>query len=228
MNYVEMNNNKAIIAGKMVSEPKLSHEIFGEKFYEFDMEVRRLSDSSDIIPVTLSEKLMEGYDIQVGNCYELVGQFRSYNKLEEGKSRLMLTMFVRSLAPFCGEYKNEVEVVGYLCKEPIYRTTPFKREICDVLIAVNRSYNKSDYLPCIAWGRNARFARNFMVGDKVKVSGRIQSRIYQKHLEDGTALTKTAYELSLSNIQLVKEEEIKLEQMQTSIGQVDNYFALNV
>lgn len=226
MNSLEMNN-KAVIAGKMISLPKFSHEVFGEKFYEFDMEIKRLSDSSDIIPVTISEKLMNDEPMQVGECYELVGQFRSYNKLDEGKSRLMLTMFVRSIVPFCGEFKNDVEVIGYLCKEPVYRTTPFKREICDILVAVNRSYNKSDYLPCIAWGRNARYARNFSVGDKVRVSGRIQSRVYQKKLESGQTQLKTAYELSLNNLQLVKEDEIILEQMPTSIGQVDNYFALS-
>lgn len=223
---MEMNNNKAVIAGKMVSLPKFSHEVFGEKFYEFDMEIKRLSDSSDIIPVTISEKLMNDETLAVGGTYEFVGQFRSYNKLEEGKSRLMLTMFVRAIVPFCGEYKNEVEVVGYLCKEPVYRTTPFKREICDILVAVNRSYNKSDYLPCIAWGRNARYARNFMIGDKVSVTGRIQSRVYQKKLENGETLLKTAYELSLSSLQLVKEDEIIVAQMPTSIGQVDNYFAM--
>lgn len=221
-------NNKAVVAGKIVSVPQVSHEIFGEKFYEFQLEVKRLSDSSDMIPITISEKLMQNLDFAIGQSYEFSGQFRSYNKVEDNKSKLMLTMFVRNVVPFCGEYKNDVEVVGYLCKEPVYRTTPFKREICDILIAVNRSYNKSDYLPCIAWGRNARYARNFMIGDKVKIEGRIQSRVYQKKLENGDIQIKTAYELSLNSLQLVKEEEIKLAQMPTSIGQVDNYFAMNI
>ena len=228
MNYTEMNNNKAVIAGTIVTDLRLSHELFGEKFYEFDMEVKRLSDSSDIIPVTMSEKLMGEQLLQCGQQCELVGQFRSYNKVEEGKSRLMLTMFVRSLVPFCGEYKNDVEVVGYLCKDPVYRTTPFKREICDILVACNRSYNKSDYLPCIAWGRNARYSRNFSVGDKVKVGGRIQSRVYQKRMDDGEVLMRTAYELSLNNISLEKEDQIDIDTMETSIGEVDNYFAMHI
>jgi len=206
MNYEQLNNNVVSLSGEIIDEPKFSHEIFNEGFYEFNLKVMRLSDSFDIIPVTISEKLMFDNNIKKGAKISAEGQFRSFNKLEEGKSRLMLTMFVRDLK----EYKedtnpNKIEMVGYVCKEPVFRTTPFKREICDVLLAVNRNYNKSDYLPCIAWGRNARFVKNLQVGDKVTVSGRIQSRDYQKHLETGEVKNHTAYGVSLSQVTIANQ-----------------------
>ena len=217
-----MKNNKVFIAGEIVSEPKFSHQVYNEKFYEFDLKVCRLSDSYDIIPVTISEKLISD-DIKVGKKLCINGQFRSYNKLEDNKSKLMLTVFIREILPYTeSENPNSIEITGYVCKEPVFRTTPFKREISDVLLAVNRSYNKSDYLPCIAWGRNARYVKNFEVGDKVVVSGRIQSRDYQKKVND-ELITKTAYEVSLSKVELIKEPN-NMDTMYTSIGEVDNYY----
>ncbi len=201
MNNEILNNNKVTLSGSVVTEPTFSHEIYGEAFYEFQLKVARLSETYDVIPVTASVRLLNDHPVAVGDNINIVGQFRSYNKLEEGKSRLMLTVFIREFVDELeGNTPNNIEITGYICKEPIYRVTPFKREICDVLLAVNRSYNKSDYLPCIAWGRNARFVKNFNIGDKVTVSGRIQSREYQKKLEDNTTITKVAYEVSLSKI----------------------------
>ena len=201
MNFEQMNNNKVYIAGKVVSEPKFSYEVFGEGFYEFNLEVKRLSDISDVIPVTISERLMQAENIIMGSNLAGVGQFRSYNKLIDGKSKLMLTVFIRELKEYDESINpNQIETTGYVCKEPIYRTTPFKREIADVLIAVNRSFNKSDYLPCIAWGRNAKYVSTLNVGDKLEMVGRIQSRVYQKRIDENTVEEKVAYEISLNKI----------------------------
>lgn len=223
MDFNLMKNNKVFISGEVISEPKFSHEVYGENFFEFDLKVQRLSDSYDVIPVTISEKLLSDSKICVGSKICGNGQFRSYNKLCDGKSKLLLTVFLREILPYTpSENPNYIEIVGYVCKQPIFRTTPFKREISDVLLAVNRSYNKSDYLPCIAWGRNARFVKNFNVGDKVSVTGRIQSRDYQKKLGD-ELITKTAYEVSLSRIELIREDN-NVDLMETSIGQMENYY----
>ena len=207
MNYEQLNNNVVSLSGEIIDEPKFSHEIFNEGFYEFNLKVMRLSDSYDIIPITISEKLMLDNQIVKGSKITVSGQFRSFNKLEDGKSRLMLTMFVRELKDYQEDVNpNKIDMVGYVCKEPVFRTTPFKREICDVLLAVNRNYNKSDYLPCIAWGRNARFVKNLQVGDKISVSGRIQSRDYQKHHESGEVENHTAYEVSLSQVAMANHQ----------------------
>ena len=223
MNYSLMKNNKVYISGEVVTEPKFSHEVYNEGFYEFNLKVKRLSVAYDIIPVTISERLMAINNITIGSKISGNGQFRSYNKLEDGKSKLLLTVFLREILPYEEkENPNIIEITGYVCKEPVFRTTPFNREISDVLLAVNRSYNKSDYLPCIAWGRNARFVKNFKIGDKVVVSGRIQSREYQKKIDD-EMVTRTAYEVSLNKIELVKEE-LDIDTMMTSVGELENYY----
>ena len=195
------SNNKVYLCGTIQSEPVFSHEIYGEKFYNINIEVQRLSEQSDIIPVTISERLFENNNISIGTNIAIRGQFRSYNKVVDNHSKLMLTVFVREV---CKEItnisSNIIEISGYVCKEPIYRTTPFKREICDILIAVNRAYNKSDYLPCIAWGRNARFVSELEVGQKVYMTGRIQSRNYQKKIDDQKTETRTAFEISIAQI----------------------------
>ncbi|MDE7296824.1 MAG: single-stranded DNA-binding protein [Clostridia bacterium] len=201
MDYNSEKNNKVYFMGEIVSEAKFSHEVYGEGFYEFFVKVMRLSGQADILPVTISERLIQGNDFKIGSTICALGQFRSYNKLENGRSRLMLTVFVRELiesAPT--KNPNSIVLSGYICKPPVYRTTPFNREIADLLIAVNRAYNKSDYIPCIAWGRNARFVQNLKVGDKVALSGRIQSREYQKRLSETEAVTMTAYEVSVSKL----------------------------
>ena len=194
-------NNKVYLCGTIVSQGVFSHEVFGEGFYEFYVRVNRLSGQADTLPVTISERLMTD-DMQVGRTISALGQFRSYNKLEGGRSRLMLTVFVREVLPSPPSANpNSIVLSGYICKPPVYRTTPFNREIADLLVAVNRSYNKSDYIPAIAWGRNARYAGEFSVGDRVSAVGRIQSRVYQKVLPDGTSEQRVAYEVSVSQIE---------------------------
>ena len=208
MNYELMENNKVFLKGEIVSKPEFSHEVFGEGFYDLNLKVKRLSENFDIIPITVSERLLSGEAFLIGKTVSIKGQFRSYNKIQENKSKLLLTVFVREVIELDDDINpNIIELSGFICKEPIYRTTPFKREICDVLVAVNRAYNKSDYLPCIAWGRNARFVKNIKVGQKVSVIGRIQSREYQKKLSDTECLVKTAYEISISKIRLSDGEE---------------------
>ncbi|HAE88995.1 MAG TPA: single-stranded DNA-binding protein [Clostridiales bacterium] len=207
MNYEEMNNNRAMLTGKVTEEAKFSHEVFGEGFYEIKLEVPRLSAQTDILPVTISERLLACHDASVGSTLSVIGQFRSYNKLEEERSRLMLTVFARDVLDADEEPNpNVIELEGYICKPPLYRTTPFKREICDILLAVNRAYNKSDYIPCIAWGRNARYVNGLSVGDRIAVQGRIQSREYQKTKESGEQIIKTAYEVSISRVTSVVTE----------------------
>ncbi len=208
MNYLQEKNNKVFISGEIVSEAEFSHEVYGEGFYEMYVLVKRLSGQGDILPVTVSERLITDRDLKVGVTINALGQFRSYNKLVDGKSKLMLTVFVRELlsdAPV--RNPNNIVLTGYICKPPVYRTTPFNREIADILIAVNRSYNKSDYIPCIAWGRNARFAKNIAVGEKIAVSGRIQSREYQKRVTDDDVRTLTAYEVSISKLAAYENAE---------------------
>ena len=201
MNYVTDKNNRVYISGEIVSDATFSHEVYGEGFYEFFVRVMRLSGQADILPITISERLIQGGMLCKGKTVCALGQFRSYNKIENGRSRLMLTVFVRELLDELPDKNpNSILLSGYICKPPIYRTTPFNREIADILIAVNRAYNKSDYIPCIAWGRNARFVKNLSVGDKIAISGRIQSREYQKKLSETEIKTMTAYEVSVSKL----------------------------
>lgn len=201
MNYEQMNNNKVYLRGKIISSPKFSHEVCDEKFYEINFEVKRLSDATDIIPVILSEKLIVNNNFEIGNTVAIKGQYRSYNSQQDNKSKLLLNVFAREIVPYSEtDNPNLIELTGYICKPSVFRVTPFKREICDVLVAVNRAYNKSDYLPCIAWGRNARFVKNLQVGEKVNIVGRIQSREYQKKIDENTIETKTAYEISIAQI----------------------------
>ena len=201
MNHVTEKNNRVYVSGEIVSDATFSHEVYGEGFYEFFVRVMRLSGQADILPVTLSERLIQDGMLCKGKNICALGQFRSYNKIENGRSRLMLTVFVRELLEELPDKNpNSILLSGYICKPPVYRTTPFNREIADILIAVNRAYNKSDYIPCIAWGRNARFVKNLTVGDKIAISGRIQSREYQKKLSETDIRTMTAYEVSVSKL----------------------------
>ncbi len=201
MNYVTEKNNRVCIMGEIVSEATFSHEVYGEGFYEFFVKVMRLSGQADVLPITVSERLIQESMLRKGKVVCATGQFRSYNKIENGKSRLMLTVFIREILETPPvKAPNSILLSGYICKPPVYRTTPFNREIADVLIAVNRAYNKSDYIPCIAWGRNARFVKNLTVGDRIAVSGRIQSREYQKKLSETETKTMTAYEVSVSKL----------------------------
>lgn len=202
-------NNIVTVSGEIVSDYVFSHEVYGEKFYSFNLESKRLSSNSDILPVTISERLGVFEDFKKGTNVTISGQLRSYNDFSQQKNHLILTVFTKDMQPedYEKSLPNQVILNGFLCKTPIYRTTPFGREISDILLAVNRAYNKSDYIPCIAWGRNARFAEKLNVGDNIKIMGRIQSRDYQKKLEDGTVLEKTAYEVSISKMELVSKNQ---------------------
>lgn len=206
MNNEAKTNNKVYLSGTLESEPVFSHELYGEGFYEFTLRVPRLSEQSDIIPITISERLLGEKNLVKGTKISFYGQFRSFNKLVGEKSKLMLTVFVRDFLDEDEEANpNVTELTGYVCKQPMYRTTPFNREICDLLIAVNRAYDKSDYIPCIAWGRNARFVKEMAVGQKLSLSGRIQSREYTKKLPDGSSEIRVAYELSVNKIFMEEE-----------------------
>ena len=210
MNNEQMQNNQVYLSGIVCSEPVFSHEVMGEGFYEMTLKVKRLSDMSDEIPLTVSERMLTEENSKIGASLTVAGQFRSYNKLDEGKSKLILRVFVREILEEDEERNpNTIEITGFVCKAPIYRTTPFKREICDMLIAVNRAYNKSDYIPCIAWGRNAKFSGGLDVGCNIELWGRIQSRLYQKRLEDGEIEERTAYEVSVSKIGPGRQETLE-------------------
>lgn len=204
MNHDLLDNNKVYLQGKVASEPEFSHDVYDEAFYNLTLAIPRLSGQEDIIPITISDKLLATKQLKVGELIAIKGQFRSYNKLEDEKSKLILTVFVRELCEYDQNANpNTIEIFGYICKAPIYRTTPFNREITDMLMAVNRSYNKSDYIPCITWGRNARFVGTMPVGTKLEVVGRIQSREYlKKYNETDEPVKKVAYEISVSKVNL--------------------------
>lgn len=214
-NYLE--SNYLTLVGKVTGEKKFSHEIYGERFFIFKLSIPRLSGNADIIPITVSERLITDEMLQEGKKLLVKGQFRSYNSYENERNKLILTVFAKDVVEVeeneedneivkKDSISNEVVLIGFICKKPIYRQTPFGREIADILLAVNRAYNKSDYIPCIAWGRNARFSQNLEVGTKVKVVGRVQSREYEKKYEDGTVEKRIAYEVSVSNLEIHNKE----------------------
>ena len=202
-----IENNQVVIMGEIVSDFSFSHEIFGEGFYMVEVKVERLSDSSDIIPLMVSERLIDVKADYRGQLIMVTGQFRSYNRHEERRNRLVLSVFAREIT-FIDEMEessktNQIFLDGYICKEPIYRKTPLGREIADLLLAVNRPYGKSDYIPCICWGRNARYASAFEVGGHVLIWGRIQSREYMKRIGENETEKRTAYEVSVSKLEYV-------------------------
>ena len=221
-NYLE--NNYLTLVGKVTGEKRFSHEIYGESFYIFDLSIDRLSGNADIIPVTVSERLIKDDMLQEGKTLLVKGQFRSYNSYDNGRNKLVLTVFTKDIMEVEENQNeeeneivkkdivtNEVVLVGYICKKPIYRQTPFGREISDILLAVNRAYNKSDYIPSIAWGRNARFCQDVEVGTQVKIVGRVQSRTYEKKFEDGTVEQRVAYEVSVGSLEVVEESKNEQE-----------------
>ena len=221
-NYLE--NNYLTLVGKVTGEKKYSHEIYGEKFYVFDLSIPRLSGNADIIPITVSERIVNDDMLAIGKKLLVKGQFRSYNSYENERNRLILTVFAKDIVELeeheeqeeneltkKDQVTNEVVLIGYICKKPIYRQTPFGREIADILLAVNRAYNKSDYIPSIAWGRNARFCQNIEVGTQVKIVGRVQSRTYEKKFEDGTSQTRVAYEVSIGSLEIINQDDASEE-----------------
>lgn len=203
-------NNQVSMMGEIVSEFQFSHEVFGEGFYMVELAVNRLSNYSDYIPLMISERLIDTEQDYTGQLIRVSGQFRSYNRHEEKKNRLVLSVFVRELEFLDdideNEKTNQIFLDGYICKEPIYRKTPLGREIADVLLAVNRSYGKSDYIPCICWGRNARFASGFTVGSHIQIVGRVQSREYVKRIDEENVEHRVAYEVSVSKVDLLEND----------------------
>lgn len=218
MDNRNLETNIVKIIGRIVVPIEFSHEVYGEGFYNFKVEAPRLSESVDILRVTVSERLITNMELTVGSYVELHGQLRSYNRYIDNASRLILTVFTREIRLLADEedrkellkQPNEIYLDGYICKKPVYRTTPFGREITDLLLAVNRPYNKSDYIPCIAWGRNARFCENLLVGDHIKIWGRIQSREYQKRYDDRVE-TRVAYEVSIFRLEYIENDNNRLE-----------------
>lgn len=204
-----IENNQVTIMGEVVSAFTFSHEVFGEGFYMVDVSVKRLSNSVDQIPVMISERLIDVTKDYTGEFLMVNGQFRSYNRHDEQKNRLVLSVFAREVSfieeELDGAKTNSILLDGYICKLPVYRKTPLGREIADLLLAVNRPYGKSDYIPCICWGRNARFASAFEVGEHVQILGRIQSREYVKKLSETETQKRTAYEVSVSKLECMDE-----------------------
>lgn len=218
-----IENNRVSIIGEIVSEFRFSHEVFGEGFYIVDVSVDRLSELTDIIPLMVSERLVDINEDYQGRLVEVSGQFRSYNRHEGTKNKLVLSIFVREWEEVEENLEvgktNQIFLDGYICKSPIYRKTPLGREIADLLIAVNRPYGKSDYIPCIAWGRNARFCENIPVGTEVKIIGRVQSREYEKKYEDGTVEKKVAYEVSVSSLEVANQENNEKQEENTEVAE---------
>jgi len=202
---MDTENNQLTLCGIIETEPVLDHEVFGENFYRMDLKVPRLSGAQDLLPVTVSERLMNS-QVTAGTHLCVMGQLRSYNKVVGGAGRLLLTAFAQHLLPpDSAENPNIIRLTGAICKPPAFRTTPFGREIADLMLAVNRAFGKSDYIPCIAWGRTARYAAGLSVGDHLELQGRFQSREYQKQLPDGTVMNRMAYEVSISRLTALQE-----------------------
>ncbi len=204
---MENPNNRIIAAGRLEENLELSHEVMNEPFYTGILQVKRLSGAIDRLPVTIPGKLLAVSDIDHDKLMLMTGQVRSYNKVIDGSGRLMVTMFVQAMADTReNDTMNKVSLTGVLCKPPIYRSTPFGREICDMMLAVNRAFGKSDYIPCIAWGRNAQYASRFQVGERIRLTGRLQSREYQKLLENGEYMVRNAYEVSAFTLESANGE----------------------
>ncbi|MCI9228453.1 single-stranded DNA-binding protein [Lachnospiraceae bacterium 56-18] len=204
-----IENNQVTIMGEIASPFIFSHEVYGEGFYMVDVHVKRLSNSEDNIPLMISERLIDVSQDYTGEFIMVSGQFRSYNRHDEQKNRLVLSVFVREVEfieeELDGAKTNNIFLDGYICKLPVYRKTPLGREIADLLLAVNRPYGKSDYIPCICWGRNARFASGFEVGEHVQIIGRIQSREYIKKLTETETEKRVAYEVSVSKLECLED-----------------------
>jgi len=210
MEITENVVNCVEISGNVASECVFSHEIYGEGFYSFMLESRRLSGNEDLVKVTVSERILKKEKTGVGSFVYIKGQIRSYNSIVENRSRLIITVFAKEIEYDNFEEENLVYLDGFVCKKPVYRVTPLGREIADMLLAVNRAYNKSDYIPCIAWGRNARFSKEFELGDNIRLWGRIQSRAYKKYI-DGGEEERIAYEVSVGRLEKIENKKDLLD-----------------
>ena len=206
-----LENNNVELVGEIFSDFRFSHEVYGERFYLVDVAVKRMSETIDYLPLLISEYLIDVNTNHIGEIIHVTGQFRSYNRHEELKNRLVLSVFVLEIEFIEEETdemkSNQIILDGYICKDPIYRKTPLGREIADLLVAVNRSYSKSDYIPCICWSRNARHASGLPLGTHLKINGRVQSRDYIKHHSNGEEEERRAYEVSASRIEVISDEK---------------------
>lgn len=204
------NNSKITICG-LITEPEFNHNSNGENFYKAFVTVRRTSGAFDILPVIISDRIIDMNEIKVDDCVMIVGQIRSRNIHIGEKHKLELFIFTEIIEIYENEveapFNNDVTFNGFICKEPNYRKTPLDREITDVLIAVNRAYGKSDYIPCITWGRTAKFVGNLPVGTHIEVTGRFQSREYTKKISEDEVETRVAYEVSIGRVEVIEEKE---------------------
>lgn len=197
--------NITTISGEVVSEPILSHNSHDENFYEVMVKIKRFSGSSDILIATISEKLINISNIKVGTFISIDGELRTYNIIENNNNKLKIVVFAKNVSILDGEKnENNIHFEGYICKKPVYRVTPLGREICDIIVAVNRDYHKSSYIPIISWGRNAKYLKDAEVGQKLECFGRFQSRTYNKKVND-KSVEKTAYEISLAKVKKIEE-----------------------
>ena len=207
MNSDVIANNKAELAGTVIRPFTISHELYGEKFYTTEVKAKRLSDSEDIIPVIVSERLIDVEYDYTGSYVHIEGQFRSYNEKHGVRMKLVLMLMAKKIEMVEGEEMvNTIFLDGFVCKKPVYRVTPLGKEISDVLLAVNRTHGKSDYIPCVCWGSNAKMAGDFEVGDRIAINGRMQSRVYEKKIEDGTVEKHVAYEVSVGKLKKVEQD----------------------
>ena len=204
-----LETNSAILIGVVLSTPVISHKSYGETFYNFSMGIDRKSNYRDVIQIIVSERLVWNQEFNPGDYVEVLGQIRTYNEEQDGRNKLNVVVFAREFKLYDDikvEHENKITLEGFICKKPIGRISPLGREICDIMLAVNRMYNKSDYIPCIAWGRNAGYASNLSVGTKISITGRIQSREYRKRDFDGNITVKIAYEVSILKLESLLEE----------------------
>ena len=195
----EARSNYCLLRGSVSEPPRFSHESRGERFFQFSMDVERLSGAVDTVHVLAREQLLDALETDGGGKLCVQGELRSFNNRSGVGPRLVITVFARELSLGPGEDENRILLTGTLCKTPTHRITPMGREICDLMLAVNRRYGRSDYLPCIVWGLSAREAACWDVGDTVRLRGRLQSRRYTK-LIDGQSVEKVAYEVSVMEI----------------------------
>lgn len=199
------NENRALLRGTAAAEPVLSHETHGVVYETFPLAVRRLSGSEDRVNVLVPRALLEQRPVTEGMELEVEGEVRSFNNKSRQGSRLVITLYAKDLRSGGGEHDNRLALAGVLCKPPVLRRTPLGREICDLMLAVNRRYGRADYLPCIAWGGLARYCGALEVGDGVRLEGRLQSRSYTK-VQDGISQERTAYEVSIMHLEAVETQ----------------------
>lgn len=201
-----MEQNHIELIGCPICAPIYSHSNHGRQFFRFELEVTRLSGAVDRLPVLVSRELMEACPIEEGEALYISGQIRSFNNRCGSGRKLVISVLAEELYPSCQEHENRVSLRGVICKEPIYRRTPLGREICDIMLAVNRAYRRADYLPCILWGRCAQEAAVLPIGSVLELEGRLQSRDYIKMI-DGTPQQRTAYEISAISAQKAEISE---------------------